>query len=409
MSLMDQRYGRRGFLKLSAASAGTLAFGGLLSACGPDSSSGGGGGGGGGGTVKIGGLIPFTGIETHNGLAMKYGIEMAAKEINEAGGLGGSKVELFLKDTAGAVDQGAERTQELITQDRVELIQGTLPSNVRAAVFDITTKADVPFMNPTFFEGGLCAPTFFSTGAPPNMTIDPLAQYAIDNVGKTFFFIGSDYVWGTGSIKAATAAVEKAGGKVVGAPLFVPFGTTDFSAEIRKIQAAKPDIVWPFVAGQDGVTFLKQLADAGVRDEVEIVADYIDELVVPALSPSIAEGIVNCSTYFMAVDNPANQKFLTDMRAEYGADSKISSFGMNMYNNMKLLEAAADGVDGWDGAEILKRLATAQIDGPSGRVAMQADSQYAAQDVYIAVVQKDTSFKVVATENDVKPDALCTV
>jgi ABC-type branched-subunit amino acid transport system substrate-binding protein len=347
MSGVPPRYGRRKFLQNSALTAGAFAFGGALAGCGPNESGSSGGGGGGGREIKIGGLIPFTGLETHNGKAMQYGIEIGADEINKAGGIAGGKVKLSLADSAASVDQGVQKAQALITQEHVDLINGTLLSNVRAAVFDVCKKAGMPFMNPTFYEGGLCSEYYFSAGAPPNQTIDPLAAYAVEKLGKKFYFIGSDYVWGTGSIKAAKSAVAQAGGTVVGAPRFVPLGTTDFSAEIRRIQAAKPDIVWPFVAGQDGITFLKQLTDAGVRSDVHIVADYIDELIVPALSPETYTGIVNCSTYFMSVDSPENQKFLETLKGKYGGKAKISSFGMEMYNNMKLLQVAAKDLDKW--------------------------------------------------------------
>lgn len=407
MSFGDKQLDRRALLVKSAIGVGSLSLGAMIGGRGQNalaalaSAD--------GRDIKIGGSIPFTGLETHNGLAMKYGIEIGADEINKAGGIAGGKVKLFLEDDQSSVSVAVQKAQKFIVSDHVDLINGTLSSNVRAAVFAVCKKAQMPFMNPTFFEGGLCSPYFFSTGAPPNQTIEPLATYAVKNVGKTFFFIGSDYVWGTGSIKAAKAAVTAAGGKVVGKPLLVPFGTTDFSSEIRTIQAAKPDVIWPFVAGQDGITFLKQLTDAGVRAKVKIVADYIDELIVPALSPEIYTGIVNCSTYFMSINSPANKAFLQAMRSKYGAKAKISSFGMNMYNNMKLLEAAAQNMSSWSRDGVAKNLSHAAFDGPAGRLAFQANSHYAQADVYIAEVKKNGSFNIISTAKGVAPKALCTI
>jgi ABC-type branched-subunit amino acid transport system substrate-binding protein len=408
----DRRYSRRQFVTRSFAGAGAVAFGGgVLAACGASKSSGGGGGGGGGGgrDIKIGALIPFTGLETHNGKAMQYGTEIAVDEINKAGGIAGGKIKLMLADSAASVDQGVQKAQKFITEDRVDLINGTLLSNVRAAVFDVCKKAGVPFMNPTFYEGLLCSKYYFSTGAPPNLTIEPLAKYARKNLGKSVYFIGSDYIWGTGSVKAAKQAVADVGGTVAGSPRFVPLGTTDFSAEIRRIQAAKPDIVWPFVAGQDGITFLKQLTDAGVRSNVQIVGDYFDELFIPALSPETYEGIVNCSTYFMNVDNAANKQFLQTLNSKYGNDAKISSFGMNMYNNLKLLEVAAKDLDGWDKDQVAQKLQDAEFEGPAGRVKFVPDSHHAEEDAYIGVVQKDGSFKIVETEPAVQPKPGCSI
>jgi ABC-type branched-subunit amino acid transport system substrate-binding protein len=404
---MSSTVTRRIFLKSGLTLGGAGALGGLLAACGGGSSSG--GGGGGGGAIHIGGIIPFTGVETHNGLSMKYGVELAADEINAAKGLGGRKVQLTLKDDGGSVNQGVQMAQELITKNKVDALVGTLTSSVRAAVFDVAKRSKTLYMNPTFYEGGLCSPNYFSTGAPPNQTIEPLAAWAMKNLGKKVFFIGSDYSWGTGSVKAAKEAVLGNGGQVVGTPTFVPFGTTDFSTQIRAIQAASPDILWPFVAGQDGITFLKQLNDAGARAKVKIVADYIDELIVPALSPDIYTGIVNCSTYYMSLDNSANTTFLAAMRKKYGNDAKISSFGMNMYNNMKLLQEATQKAGTWDKQKVLSALASAKFDGPCGALEMNPNSHYATSNAYVAEIQSDGSFKVIQTEQQVPPKALCSL
>jgi urea transport system substrate-binding protein len=394
---------RRALIKAGFAVAGTGAATSALSACGPA------GGGGGSGPLKIGALIPVTGLETHNGLSMKYGVEMATAEINKAGGLGGRTVKLITKNSASDVARGVQAAQELIKRDQVDALVGTLLSSVRAAVFDVAKKSDTLYMNPTFYEGGLCAPNYFSTGATPNQTIDPLAAWTVKNMGKKIYFIGSDYVWGTGSIKAAVAAVTANGGSVVGKPTFVPLGTTDFSAQIRAIEQAKPDVVWPFVAGQDGITFLKQLTDAGVRQKVGVVADYIDELIVPALSPDVYKGIVNCSTYYMDHGSPANSEFLAKMRKKYGQDALISSFGMNMYNNMKLLEVAAKKAGKWDSAKVRKALVGATFDGPSGPVTFERTSQHATTNAYIAEIDASAGFKVIETVTDVKPQAFCSV
>jgi urea transport system substrate-binding protein len=391
---------RRSLLRTGLAVAGA---GAITSACGPSGS------GGGSGPLKIGALIPVTGLETHNGLSMKYGVEMATAEINKAGGLGGRTVKLIIKNSASDVARGVQAAQELISRERVDALVGTLLSSVRAAVFDVAKRSDTLFMNPTFYEGGLCAANYFSTGATPNQTIDPLAAWAMKNMGKSVYFIASDYVWGTGSVKAASAAVKSNGGTIVGQPTFVPLGTTDFSAQIRAIEQAKPDIVWPFVAGGDGITFLKQLTDAGVRQKVGIIADYIDELIVPALSPDVFKGIVNASTYYMDHESPANSEFLSQMREKYEQDAIISSFGMNMYNNMKLLEVAAKQAGKWDPTKVRSALVGATFDGPSGPVTFDSSSQHATTNAYIAEIEASGQFKVVETVANVSPKAYCSV
>ncbi|MBA2595408.1 MAG: substrate-binding protein [Chloroflexia bacterium] len=358
--------------------------------------------------IRVGAIIPFTGLETHNGLSMQYGLEIATGEINTAGGLAGRQVEVIMEDDGSDVGRGVRAAAKLVGQDAVEFLNGTLTSSVRTAVFEETRESQTLFLNPTYYEGGLCDPYYFSSGATPNQGIEPMTAFAMENLGKSFYFVASDYIWGTGSVAAAIPAVEAGGGSVVGEE-YVPFGTSDFTAVINRIKEAAPDVVFPFVAGQDGITFLKQLSDFGVRENVEICADSIDELIVPALSNEVAAGIVNCSCYYMMLENDANQAFLETMRSTYGDDALIGSFGMNMYNNMKLVQAAADGLDEWTKDAITERLREATFDGPSGPLTTDPSNQHMVQNAYIATIQPDKSFKLEETIENVSPQAGCTV
>jgi urea transport system substrate-binding protein len=339
---------------------------------------------------------------------MQYGLEIGAAEINAAGGLAGRQVEVIMEDAAGDVARGVRAAAKLVGQDKVDFLNGTLTSSVRTAVFEETRKTQTLFLNPTYYEGGLCDAYYFSSGATPNQGIEPMTAFALENLGKSFYFVASDYIWGTGSVAAAIPAVEAGGGTVVGEE-YVPFGTSDFTAVINRIKDAAPDVVFPFVAGQDGITFLKQLSDFGVRESVEICADSIDELIVPALSEEVAAGIVNCSSYYMALPNEANQAFLEEMRSQYGEDALIGSFGMNMYNNMKLVQAAAEGLDEWSKDAITERLREATFDGPSGPLTTDPDNQHMVQNAYIATIQPDKSFQLEQTIENVTPDAGCTI
>ncbi len=100
--------------------------------------------------LKVGAIIPFTGIETHNGLSMKYGLEIGADEINAAGGLAGRQVELFQEDDGGDVGRGVRAAQKLIQQTKIDFLNGTLTSSVRTAVFKETAETRTLFLNPTF-------------------------------------------------------------------------------------------------------------------------------------------------------------------------------------------------------------------------------------------------------------------
>jgi urea transport system substrate-binding protein len=356
-----------------------------------------------GGTITIGCLVPFTGLETHNGTSMQYGAQIAADELNAAGGVAGMQIKLLFEDTTGVPDVAVQKAQKFINEVKVDALLGTLTSSERNAVYDVSTKAKTLLINPTFYEGfGLCNRYFFSTGAPPNMSIAPLVPYAIKNLGKSFFMVGSDYVWGTGSIKAAKPLITAAGGTIVGEE-YPAFGTTDFSSIIQKIQTAKPDVVFPFVAGQDGITFLKQMADQGVRQSVKIVANYLDELVTRALPGDVVQGIINSSMYYRSLENAANTKFLEELKVMDPA-AYMGDFGMCMYYGMKMYGDSVAKAGTKDTEKVIDVMRTISSDGPSGIVTYFPQNQHAIEGYYLAEVQSDYSYKIVETEKPINPE-----
>ncbi|HZA91400.1 MAG TPA: ABC transporter substrate-binding protein, partial [Gemmatimonadales bacterium] len=97
------------------------------------------------------------------------------------------------------------------------------------------------------------------------------------------------------------------------------------------------------------------------------------------------------------------------MRAKYGEDALIGSFGMNMYNNMKLVQVAAEGLEEWSKEAITDRLREVTFDGPSGPLTTDPSNQHMTQNAYIATIQPDKSFKLEETIENVAPQAGCTI
>ena len=87
----------------------------------------------------------------------------------------------------------------------------------------------------------------------------------------------------------------------------------------------------------------------------------------------------------------------------------IGSFGMNMYNNMKLVQVAAEGLEEWNKDAVVAGLQKATFDGPSGPLATDPENQHMIQNAYIATIQPDKSFKLEETIENVTPQAGCTI
>lgn len=352
--------------------------------------------------VKIGLLIPFSGVETHNGLSMQYGADIAADMINAAGGINGREVKLYAEDTTGEAHVAVQKATKLVRELGCEVLIGTLSTAETYAIYDFAKTNGVIFMNPTFYTGALQGKYFFSTGATPSQVIFPLMDYALENDLDSYYFIGSDYVWGRGSIAAAKRYAGVIGASVLGDE-YVPFGTTDFSSNIRRIQESKAQIIFPFVAGLDGATFLKQLNDFGANKDAQIMGDYFDELLVPALPPAAVEGIINTSGYYTFVDTPENKAFLEKL---YTKDSKalMGNFGANMYHNVLLYGAAANEAGTTDTDAVIEALKGITIEGLTGPITISPETQHAIQNIYMALVKPDKSFEIIKVFEQVVPE-----
>lgn len=355
---------------------------------------------------KIGALIPLTGFETHVGQSMKVATEIAVDEVNAAGGILGRQIQLIVEDEAADPATGVDKARKLIQQDKVTVIVGTLTSSVRNAVVDTTSKASTMLFNPTYYEGGLCQDYFFSTGALPNQQIEPFMPWIYENLGKSMYLIGSDYVWPRGSNAFIKAYFEKLGGKIVGEE-YVPFGITDFSASIKRILDAKPDVLYPLVAGTDGITFWKQLG--GYNFKGARASHSVSEAIVPGLDPAVAKGMVSASPYFMTVDNPVNKAFLAEYHKRLGDTAYVDTFGEALYDAVHLINEGAKRANSLEIGKLMDGIKGASFDAPQGSMTVDPATGQASLAFHIAEVQGNTwkDFKIIESKAGVAPAADC--
>lgn len=355
---------------------------------------------------KIGALIPITGFETHVGQSMKVATEIAVDEINAAGGIQGRQIQLIVEDEAGDPAVAVDKARKLIQQDGVTVIVGTLTSSVRNAVVDTTSKAKVMLFNPTYYEGGLCQDYFFSTGALPNQQIEPFMPWIYENLGKSMYLIGSDYVWPRQSNAFVRAYFEKLGGKIIGEE-YLPLGTTDFSASIKRILDAKPDVLYPLVAGTDGITFWKQLG--GYNFTGARASHSVSEAIVPGLDAAVAKGIVSASPYFMTADNPANKAFLAEYHKRLDETAYVDTFGEGLYDAIHLINEGAKRAGSLELGQLMAGIKGASFDAPQGMMTVDPATGQASLGFHIAEIQGNTwkDFKIVQSVSDIAPAPDC--
>ncbi|MGH9918837.1 MAG: substrate-binding protein [Nitrososphaerales archaeon] len=366
-------------------------------------------------TIKMGALIPLSGVESVFGPSMKGIATLAVDEVNGSGGVLGSKIDLIVSDTATDPTTSVQAARRLIQQDNVDVIIGTLTSADRWAVaLEATDPGKTIFINPTYYEGGICNRYFFNVGAIPNQQIDPFIPWLVRDKGvKTFYLGGSDYAWPHGTFTALKSAASKTGATIVGEE-YSPLGSTDFSATLRRMQAAKPEVIFPLYAGSDGIAFLTQLIQFGLQKNSLVASAAIDETILAALPHTGYESWLNSYEYYMNLNSSANHSFLNRYFSRYGSSSLFDAISEAMRTCVYLYVNGVKQANSLDKEKVVDGMVRAKFSDPKGEITIDDSSHCAHLSDYIAELQPAVAgqpvwkqFKIVKTFPSTKPVQQC--
>jgi len=146
-------------------------------------------------TIKVGILHSLSGTMAISEVSLKDAELMAIEEINQAGGLLGKKIEPVIEDGASDWPTFAEKAKKLLQNDKVATVFGCWTSASRKAVLPVFEENNGLLWYPVQYEGMESSPNIFYTGAAPNQQIVPAVEWLLENKGKRFFLLGSDYVF----------------------------------------------------------------------------------------------------------------------------------------------------------------------------------------------------------------------
>jgi branched-chain amino acid transport system substrate-binding protein len=250
---------RRSFLATTAAGAAVVAFPAVLRAQGD--------------TIKIGFPGPVTGPFAALAKDQQQGAIVAMEEINAKGGVLGKKIEILFRDDQLKPAVGAQRTKELIENEKVEFIVGGLAAHVQMAINEQTKKAGKLFISVSQSDEISAkpdaGPLTFHEALNPTITGRAVATWIAQNLGKKWWIIYADYAWGKQNNAVFSEVVKKQGGTVLGSTPY-PLGNAEFSAHLPKIRAAKPEVLVTITPGADNIAFLKQAISFGMKKEMRI-------------------------------------------------------------------------------------------------------------------------------------------
>jgi branched-chain amino acid transport system substrate-binding protein len=294
-------------------------------------------------TIKIGFISTFSGPAAAIGNDMRNSFELGLDHLGRK--LGGIPVEVIYEDDTFKPDVGVQKTQKLIESDKVDFLVGYIWSNVLVAslkpIVDSKTFTVVTNAGASQLAGELCSPYVFSTSWQNDQTPQAVGTYMNQKGVQTAFLIGPNYIAGKDML-AGVAATFK--GKIVGQELTRWPDQLDFSTELSKARAAKPDAIFAFYPGGAGIQFVTQYAQSGLKGQIPLYTAFtIDELSLPRLK-DLAIGIPGAQQWVNDLANDANKKFVADYKAKY--KSSPSFYGAQTYDAVALLDDAVKAVKG---------------------------------------------------------------
>jgi len=379
---------------------------------GSDASSGGGESSGGGddaGEIKVGILHSLSGTMAISEVSVKDAEMLAIEEINAKGGVLGKKLVPIIEDGASDWPTFAEKARKLISEDKVATVFGGWTSASRKAMLPVFEELNGLLWYPVQYEGLEASPNIFYTGATTNQQIVPSVTWLLENRGKKFFLLGSDYVFPRTANKIIKAQLAAEGGEVVGEE-YTPLGHTDYSTIISKIKQAKPDVVYNTLNGDSNVAFFKQLKDAGITaKDLTTLSVSIAEEEIRGIGADVLEGHLAAWNYYQTTDTPENKAFVEAYKAKYGADRVTADPIEAGYIAVYLWAAAVEKAGTTDVDAVREAAKGIEFNAPGGKVTIDGDNQHIYKTVRIGEVQADGMFKELwATDGPVKPDPYLT-
>ena len=238
---------RREFMARSAALAGVATLPG--SALGAD-------------TIKLGSILDTSGIFDAYGTPMDMAMRLAVQEINASGGLNGKEVEVVSYDTQSDMALYSQYAQQLVRQDRVDVVHGGILSASREAIRQTLRKSKTLYFYNVLYEGGVCDRNIFIDGVTPAQQVEALIPYAMGRTGKRVHILAADYNYGQITAKWIRKYVADNGGESVAIDFF-PLDISDFGSTIAKIQSVGPDLVVASLVGRRTFVVLPAVGRGG--------------------------------------------------------------------------------------------------------------------------------------------------
>jgi branched-chain amino acid transport system substrate-binding protein len=292
--------------------------------------------------VKIGFITTLSGPAGIIGKHMKDASELSLSMLG--GKLGGVPAQIIYGDDQQKPDIGRQVADEMLTRDKVDFLTGIIWSNVMLAIYQPAIQSGVMLISanagPHEIAGEKCAPNFFSASWQNDQTPEAMGKFMDDQKMSDVYLIAPDYAAGRDMMSGFKRFFK---GKVT-AETYAKFGQSDYQVEISQIRDANPKAVFAFLPGGMGIQFVKQYAQAGMREKIPLYSAFtVDETTLPAIGDA-ADGNYEVGFWSPDLDNPRNEEFVGAFRQKY--NYWPSFYAAQSFDAIAMIDRAVAAVKG---------------------------------------------------------------
>ncbi len=353
-------------------------------------------------TIKIGILHSLSGELAISEKPVANAALLAVKEINDAGGILGKKIEAILVDGKSDENIFALQAEELITKQGVAAIFGCWTSASRIMVKNVVEKHNSLLFYPIQFEGLEASNNVVYIGTTPNQQIIPGVTWCIQHLGKKFFLVGSDNILHE-IIKDTVYAHD---GEIVGIE-YLALHNKNIEPIIQKIIAAQPDVILNNIEGENNLLFFNALREHGITPEkIPTMSFSISEPELQIFNITTMTGDYAVWSYFESIDNRENKIFIKKIKSMYGENETISDAMDAAYFSIYLWKQAAEKAGSVSTDLIRPALGNQAFNSPQGIIHISRKSLHTWSFARVGKIRSDKQFSILwSSQKSIEPMA----
>jgi len=319
-------------------------------------------------TIKIGGLAPLTGDVAQYGIAVREGVDLYIKQLNDKGGIDGNEVEMIWEDERGDVTEAVNAYNKLVEQDNVSAIIGDVTSKPSLAVGDLAVEIGIPIItaSSTAFDVTFEKPNYFRSCFLDPFQASIMANFARDEFGATKLAViydnGDDYSLG---LAESFKEQAEANGQEVVAYEAGAAGNVDFKAQLTNIAAKDPEVLYVAFYYTEAALIVTQAAEVGL-DVKFLGADGINGIENVITDVALLDNTFFYSDHFASdATTEAVLAFNADFAAMHGK-APYSAFNATGYDAALVLCEAIAAAGSTDFAAVVEAMKNTNTQGVTG-------------------------------------------